>query len=636
MSVEEIRTACNRDCPDGCSMIAVVEDGRVAELKGDPDHPVTRGFLCYRTNRFLNRQYHPDRLTTPMVREGESFRQASWAEVLDRIASEMLRFLEESGPGSILHYQSGGSLGMMKHVTALFFERFGPTAVKSGDICSGAGEAAQVADFGVSDSSDLSDLLNSRTIVLWGKNPHAGNVHLIPVLKDAQARGARIVLIDPVHHKGAGLADLVLQPRPGGDLALVLGVAHWLHDHDGIDPEAGEYCDHLPEFLRLVRSRTREEWAAMADVPVNGLEAFAEMYSQSPSSIQVGWGMQRRRNGGAIVRAVDALAAVSGNIGVPGGGSSFYFQRKAAYDLSFQQGPGCAPRRIPEHSLGRSILSADPAVRMVWVTCGNPVATLPDSHATAEALKTRDLTVVADTFLTDTARCADIVLPVTTMLEDDDLIGAYGNAYIAEVVPVVDAPGEVKTDYDIVRELAPRVGLNGDFDLSSRAWKERIAGEDRLRQLALGPMRNPDAPRVLFADRKFPTPSGKVNLIHDPDLAIPDPPPDYPLQMMALSTRKAQCAQWEGEEPDGPIVATVHPDSAARFSDGDLAVVESALGTLGVRLKFDAGQRTGLVLLDKCGRLSAGRSANAITPAWETDAGGGAAYYETPVRIRPA
>ena len=253
-----------------------------------------------------------------------------------------------------------------------------------------------------------------------------------------------------------------------------------------------------------------------------------------------------------------------------------------------------------------------------------------------QALKTRELTVVVDSFLTDTARCADIVLPVTTMLEDDDLIGAYGNAYIAEVVPVVDAPGEVKTDYDIVRELAPRVGLNGEFHLSSRAWKERIAGEDRLKQLGEGPMRNPDAPRVLFADRKFPTPSGKVNLIHDPDLAIPDPPPDYPLQMMALSTRKAQCAQWEGEDQDGPIVATVHPDSAARFNDGDLAVVESELGVLGVQLRFDRQQRIGLVLLDKCGWLSAGRSANAITPAWETDAGGGAAYYETPVRIRPA
>ncbi len=636
MSTKEIKTACNRDCPDACGMIAAVEDGRVVELKGDPDHPVTRGFLCYRTNRFLKRQYHPDRLTAPLIREGDSFRIASWDEVLDRIASTMLTVRDESGPAAILHYRSGGSLGLMKHVTDTFFERFGPTAVKGGDICSGAGEAAQETDFGLSDSNDLSDLLNSRTIVLWGKNPYVSNVHLLPVLKEAKERGARIVSIDPVRHKGADLADLVLQPRTGGDLALALGVAYRLFNNVGIDPAAGEYCDHLPEYQRLVHSRTLPEWAAMADVPVNGLEAFAEMYADGPSAIQIGWGMQRRRNGSTIVRAVDALAAVSGNIGVPGGGASFYFQRRAAFDTSFQKGKAAAPRLIPEHSLGRSILSAEPQVRMVWVTCGNPVATLPDSHATGEALRTRDLTVVVDSFLTDTARCADIVLPVTTMLEDDDLIGAYGHHWLAEVTPVADAPGEVKTDYGIVQALAPRVGLNGEFQEPVRAWKERMLSKDTLDALPAGAVRNPAAPRVLFHDRKFPTASGKVNLLHDPDLAIPEPPPDFPLQLMALSTRKAQCAQWEGEEPQGPIVATVHPDSAARFAEGDVAVVESEIGTLGVRLKFDDRQRPGLVLVDKCGWLSSGRSANAITPAWETDAGGGAAYYETPVRIRPA
>ncbi len=617
-------------------MIATVRDGRVVELKGDPDHPVTRGFLCYRTNRFLKRQYHPDRLTTPLVREGDGFRQASWDEVLDRIASTMLKIRDESGGTAILHYRSGGSLGLMKHVTDTFFERFGPTAVKGGDICSGAGQTAQETDFGVSDSNDLLDLLHSRTIVLWGKNPHVSNVHLLPILKEAQGNGARIVSIDPVRHKGAELADLALQPRTGGDLALALGTALWLFENGGIDPHAGTYCDHLRSYKRLVRSRSLPEWAAMADVPVSALSKFARMYADGPSAIQVGWGMQRRRNGSAIVRAVDGLAAVSGNIGISGGGASFYFQRRGAFNISFQKGKAVAPRTIPEFSLGRSILEADPEVRMAWVDLGNPVNTLPDSHATAKALRTRELTVVADAFLTDTARCADIVLPVTTMLEDDDLVGAYGHHWLAEINPVVEPPGEVKTDYEIVQGLAQRVGLNGEFEQPVRAWKERMLGRETLEALGGGAVRNPKASRVLFSNRKFPTPSGKINLLHDPDLALPAPDPDYPLQLMALSTRKAQCAQWEGEEPAGPVVATVHPDSADRLSDGDFALVESELGTLKVQLNLDDRQRPGLVLVDKCGWLSSGRSANAITPAWETDAGGGAAYYETPVRIRSA
>jgi len=221
------------------------------------------------------------------------------------------------------------------------------------------------------------------------------------------------------------------------------------------------------------------------------------------------------------------------------------------------------------------------------------------------------------------------------MLEDDDLVGAYGHHWLAEVKPVVAAPEQVWTDYRIVQALAPRVGLNGEFQQPVKAWKERMLGRETLDTLAVGAIRNPGAPQVVFEDRKFPTRSGKINLIHDPDLSLKEPAPDYPLQLMALSTRKAQCGQWEGEEPEGPMVATLHSGSAPRFADGDLAVLESVLGSLDVRLKFDDRQRTGLVLVDKCGWLSTGHSANAITPAVETDAGGGAAYYETPVRIRP-
>ena len=181
-----VHTACNRDCGDACSIVATVSDNRVTKLAGDPDHPVTKGFLCHRTSRFLERQYSPDRLTTPLVRNDDGFEPASWDEVLDRISRTMLRFREESGPASILHYRCGGSMGIMKLVTDYFFEKFGPVTVKTGDVCTGAGDAAQEADFGKVDSHDLFDLLNSKTIILWGKNPYISQVHLLPVLREAQ------------------------------------------------------------------------------------------------------------------------------------------------------------------------------------------------------------------------------------------------------------------------------------------------------------------------------------------------------------------------------------------------------------------------------------------------------------------
>src|SRR5262245_50401906 len=207
-----LRTTCNRDCPDACGILATVEDGVVTALRGDPDHPVTRGFLCFRTSRFPELQNGPARLRQPLLRRGGELVPIGWDEALDVAAQQLARVRAESGPAAIFHYRSGGSLGLLKHLTDLFFDLFGPCTAKVGDICSGAGEAAQVLDFGVSDSNALFDLRNSRHILLWGKNPTVSNIHLVPVLKEARSGGARIVLVDPVHHRAAGLADKVLQP----------------------------------------------------------------------------------------------------------------------------------------------------------------------------------------------------------------------------------------------------------------------------------------------------------------------------------------------------------------------------------------------------------------------------------------
>ncbi len=623
-------------------MIATVEDGRVVRLEGDPDHPVTRGFLCYRTNRFLERQYDPGRLATPLLRRGSDFRPISWDDALDLVAEKMLRIKSESGSAAILEYRSGGSLGILKQLTGWFFERFGPVTVTSGSVCSGPGEWAQKEDFGVSDSNDLLDLLNSRTIVLWGKNPHVSSVHLLPVLRDARERGARLVLVDPIRHRGADLCDVYLQPRPGGDAALGLGVARRLFERGGVDPAVGSYCDHLDAFRSLAFSRAETEWAGLAGVSPGDLAALSDAYAAGPSAILVGWGMQRRSNGAAAVRVLDALGAVSGNLGIPGGGVSFYFRRRGAFDLSFIGGERAAARTLPEPLLGPGILEAsDPAVRMVWISCGNPVAMLPESRTTARALETRELTVVVDAFLTDTARSAHLVLPATTMLEDDDLLGSYGHHWIAELRPAVPPPEGVLTDYEIVRRLALRVGLGGDFPEDVEAWKRRLlepvaARGGSLEELRRGALRNPLAPRVLFEDRVFPTPSGRVNLARAADAEPPVPPAERPLFLMAISTEKAQCSQWPARAQEGPLAATVHPEAAPGLREGEVVALESEIGSLDVRLVFDARQRRDVVLVPKGGWLHRERCANALTPARLTDAGEGAVYYETPVRIRPA
>lgn len=641
-TLRTIKTACNRDCGDACSIVATVENDRVTKIAGDPDHPITKGFLCHRTSRFLERQYSPDRLTTPLVRNGETFEPASWDSVLKRIAESMIQFRAESGPASIMHYRCGGSMGMMKLVTDYFFERFGPVTIKTGDVCTGAGDAAQQLDFGTVDSHDIFDLLNSKTIILWGKNPYASQVHLLPVLRDAKKNGTRLILIDPVHHQTAQLCDQYVQPRPGGDGALALGIACSLFATGNADPSADSYCDNFDEFKSLACSKTVKYWATQADVTLNEIIALADAYSNGPSAIIAGWGMQRRANGAATVRAIDALAAVSGNLGLAGGGVSYCFARKAAFDYSFLQGESIAPRTIPEPLFGPEILAAnDPPIRMVWITAANPVVMLPESETVKRALETRDLTVVVDSFLTDTAQCADIVLPTTTMLEEDDLLGAYGHHWLAEMQPVVAPPGQVKTDYEIVQTLAPLVGLGDEFSDSVESWKRRMLkpGDDlgaSLDDIRRGPVRSPVGPSVIFADRQFPTESGRANLTKTVDTTPSSATTDRPLLLTSLSTAAVQGSQWLNGAQNDHLPATVHPDSAAGFNADEVVTLESEHGQLTVRLKLDPNQRRDIALVPKGGWLNRGRCANTLIKAETTDVGDCAVYYDTPVRILPS
>jgi anaerobic selenocysteine-containing dehydrogenase len=640
--VKEIRrTTCNRDCPDACGILAYVEDGRIVRLQGDPAHPVTRGFLCYRTNQFLPVHYSPARLTSPLLRRGGELVPVSWEEALDFVAERLATIKRESGPAAIFHYRSGGSLGLLKLVCDYFFALLGPVTVKRGDICGGAGDAAQMLDFGESESPDLFGLHEAKSIVLWGKNVFTSSPHTLPVLREAKAKGARIVLVDPVHHKTRAIADAFWQPKPGGDFALAMATARILFERGWVDPEAAEYCDNLPAFRALAFEKTVPQWCDEADVPSAGADDLASCLGpRKPASILVGWGMGRRGNGASIVRALDALGAVSGNLGIAGGGVSFYFKRRGAFATDFVKNAGAPPRTILEPLFGEEVLCADdPPVRAVWVTAGNPVAMLPDSAKVAEALRTRELVVVVDSFLTDTARLAHVVLPTTTLLEADDVLGAYGHHYLGVATPVVPPHEGVKSDLEILQALASRLGLGDALAGDARAWKERLV-RPRLEPFGItvstierAAVRNPLAAKVLFAERRFPTPSGKVNLITQASSPTLGSDAEYPLTMMALSTEDAQSSQWSRLR-EGPVSATVHPSAAGGIPDGGLAWLESRIGRMTVRVAYDANQRADVVLLPKGGHVKDGRCANVLVRARTTDLGEGAAYYDEGARLR--
>ncbi len=634
-------TACNRDCPDSCSMVVTVDQGRAVRLQGNPDDPVTQGFLCERTSRFLERQYREDRFTQPLLRKGSKWVPVGWEQALDLVATKLDQFRGESGPASILHYRSGGSLGILKYFADALFEAVGPVTVKRGDICSGAGEAAQETDFGVCDSHDLFDLYHSKTILLWGKNPHVSGPHLIPVLKEARRRGAKVYGIDPVRTRASQLCDDFLQPRPGSDFWLAMAVARVAVDQDLLDPEAANYCEGHDDFLALVKSQSFDEWLRPTGVDADRARRMAAAYvGDKPSALLVGWGMARRRHGSRTVRALDALGAVTGNLGVPGGGVSYYFHRTRPFDLSFVQGRDAAPRTLAEARLGAEILAAqDPPIRMIWVTAGNPVSMLPDAPAVKRGFEKSEFNVVVDTHPTDTTDLAHLILPTRTLLEDDDVIGAYGSHFVRLSEPAIAAPGEVRHELEILRGVAERMGVAhavpDSIDQAKRKVLGKLAGEGiTVEALREKPRRNPMAAKVLFADRQFPTATGKVHLVTD----APKEPGNgngYPLTLLAVSSAQGQSSQWIDKLRHAPLSATVHPQSAGDLSDGTEAVLESARGSLDVTIRWDENVHPDVVLVPKGGMLRDGRCANVLIAAEETDAGGGAVYYDEPVRLRP-
>ncbi len=638
----DVRTACTRDCPDACQILATVEEGRVTRLRGDPDHPVTRGFLCHRTDHYLDRQYSPERLTQPLVRRGGTLEPATWDEALDVVARGLAAARDDHGFASILRVSGGGSLGLLKLVNRRFFELFGPITHTRGDVCSGAGEAAQVADMGASDAHDLDDLENTRAIVLWGKNVAETGVHLVPRLRAARARGVPVVQIDPVHNaQTLRQCDRYLQVRPGGDGFLALGVARALLDDGATDPDAPSYCDGFEAFAALARRRDVGEWARLADLPERAVRELSSLYAGTrPLATFVGWGLGRRLHGSATVRIVDALAAITGNLGVPGGGASYYFARRGGFDTSWIRRPeNAGARTLLEPLLGAEILGAEPKIRAIVVDNANPVTQLPESRTVARALSSVDFVVVLDAFLTDTAELAHVVLPTTTMLEEHDVVGAYGHAWVQLAQPAATPPEGVRSDLAIFQALADRLGFGDALRGSAEAFLDRMlapmASEGVTRSaLAAGALRKPAAPRVLFEGRRFATPSGRFQLVGDfPDAPIAEEP-GYPLVLMSNASYRSQASQRSRASQVDPGEVIVHPDAAPGIADGALASLASPIARVTVRVRLDAAQRRDTAIYAK-GRWAKFGGPNALVRARETDAGGGAAYYDQRVALLP-
>ena len=552
-----VHAACPHDCPDACGVLITINDGRAVKIQGDPAHPVTRGFLCAKVAKYIDRVYSPDRVLYPLRRvapKGTSsesaFQRISWDEALDTIASRFRSITDEFGSEAILPYSYGGNLGVLNGASMdrRFFHRLGASQLNR-TICSSAGEAGILSVLGAKMGTEPEQFRHSKYIIAWGANIHGNNVHLWPFIEEARRNGAKLVVIDPYSTRTARLADWHLQINPGTDVALALGMMHVIIGENLYDAEYVS-CHTLgfDELKQRVLEYTPEKVAQWTGILADDIIRLAREYATSrPAAIRLNYGIQRAQNGGMAVRTVTMLPCITGSWKEIGGGlqlslSGAFPTNKAALTRTdlMQASPLGRPARIINMvELGKALNElTDPPVKALFVYNSNPAAVCPDRNTVVRGLSRPDLfTVVHEQFVTDTCDYADIVLPATTFFEHKDLVSAYGHYYYQLSNQAIAPLGESRSNVDLFTALAARMGFDDpcfrespddmiDMALASdHPWlqgitRARLESDNHLRlnfqdfnsSIQRSDNSTMSPPYLPFADGNFPTASGKAEL----------------------------------------------------------------------------------------------------------------------------
>jgi anaerobic selenocysteine-containing dehydrogenase len=660
-----VATVCPLDCPDSCSLDVTVQDGRVASIDGSSVNPVTGGYICAKVRRFPERLYGPDRLFYPAVRKGPkgtaSFERVSWDEALSLVADRMLETRRRWGGESILPYSYGGSNGLLTQDTsdATLFRRLGASRLAR-TVCAAATGAANMAMYGKMPSITYQDFPEARLIVLWGVNPSASGIHLVPYIREAQRRGASLIVIDPRATPLARQADIHLAVRPGTDLPIALAIHRYLFEEGHADEVfLREHARGAERLRERARAWTFERAAAEADVPVDTLRRIAELYaSTKPALIRCGWGQERNRNGGNASLAILALPAVAGKFGQRGGG--YTMSNAASWGITNTWAGAAEPRTrvVNMNQLGRALLEyTDPAINMLFVYNSNPAVTTPDQGRVLRGLERDDLfTVVFEQVMTDTARYADVLLPNTTFLEGYDLVRGYGPWTLQLGKPVIEPVGEARSNADVFGELIDRAGMREETDPRGELEEmldviARLPGDVGDGIGDTGSATVPfDGRPIQFRDVWPRTIDRKIDLYpealaQDAPAGLygyqPDPATDdFPLALISPASERT-ISSTLAELPRPDVRLLMHPDDAVErgVNDGDDVRVFNALGEVRCKATVGARIRRGTVSIPKGiwrKHTATGYTGTSLAPDTLTDLGGGACFNDARVQVERA
>jgi anaerobic selenocysteine-containing dehydrogenase len=681
-----VRTACPHDCPDTCGMLVTVKDGVAVKIQGDPSMPFTEGTLCTKVAHYLERTYSPDRVLHPMKRVGPkgegAFERITWDEALDTIAAR-LKALAAENPESILPVSYAGTMGMAQYssMDRRFFHKLGASLLDR-TLCSTMGKFGLKATLGGSVGMDPERFDEAKLIILWGANPVVSNLHLWSRVQEAKRRGAKVIAIDPYRSLSAEKCTQQIALLPGTDGALALALMHVLIGENLVDRDyIAKYTLGFDQLAERVKEYTPEWAAKVCGITAAEITTLAREYaSVKPAAIRLNYGMQRHAGGGIAARNIACLPALTGAWRHAAGGVLLGTGGTYPVDARALERPDLiwnAPRTINMVKLGDALLgdaaalSNGPPIRALYVYSANPATVAPDSNKVLCGLAREDLfTVVHDCFLTDSCDYADIVLPATTQLEHFDIHKSYGHLYWMVNQPAIAPVGEARSDSDVFRALAARMGFTEPalFESdeviaaqaidASHAYNQGIT-IDSLKEHGWQRLNVP-AEWKPFAEGNFRTPSGKCEFVSAravalglpalPDYIAPRESPatnpelakKYPLMMISPPARNFMNSTFGNiaslrEAEREPFLDLDESDAMPRgIRDGDRVRIFNDRGSFEARARLNGKSRPGVVTALSVWwhkYTPTGRNANAVTNQSLTDLGRGPTFYDCLVEV---
>lgn len=642
------RNACPRNCYDTCSIKTFVKNGAVQFIEGAQESTYTDGALCVKGNSYWREAYSPDRVKYPMIQEGRGtgkWRRVSWEEALDKIARKILEIKEKDG--SLLGMgmtKYSGNFGITNYGVEGMMSSLGYTTRFVGTPCWPAGIDAQNYDMGNMWCHDPEDMANARYIIIWGGNPAFCSVHSMQFIYEAQKKGAKVVVIDPVFTQTAAKGDEYIQIKTGEDGALALGMARHVLDLKRVDRDfVQNYAKGYNAFEKYLKKNITVEWAAeKTGVPVEVIKRLAEEFSAAdPATIWIGYGMQRHVNGGANVRSIDALVAMTGNIHKPGGGARYghlhtwgfnyhaLVQKQPEGSVGFQgtSGPkgefdftqekkAYSDRTVNINKTARAILETnDPPIRMLWVACKNPFSQDFDLNMMKKAFEKLEMVVVVEKFFNQTAEQADILLPATTQFEEWTVNVSYWHYWLGINEQAIKPMYETKSNIEIASALSKRLNqlqpgsCTFPEDIDTKEWMEMefnqgiydLFGIKSWEELKNGPVKAKMPSPAAWHDKKFSTPSGKYEFLSEQaekngHAALPEykdnRKPTAPLRLLTPHSKfniHSQFQQLDYMEDFNPEpYVYLHPKTAKerKIQDDDMVKVFNGIGELEIKAKL--------------------------------------------------